>query len=72
MTSSTDRIEKQVVLRAARARVWRAITDSTEFGSWFGVRFDGPFVAGERIVGAITPTSVDAEVAKAQEAHTSA
>jgi uncharacterized protein YndB with AHSA1/START domain len=42
---STDRIEKQVVLRAPMDRVWRAISDSQEFGRWFGVRIDGPFVA---------------------------
>jgi uncharacterized protein YndB with AHSA1/START domain len=42
---STDRIEKRVMLRASLDRVWRAISDSEEFGRWFGVRFDGPFVA---------------------------
>jgi uncharacterized protein YndB with AHSA1/START domain len=30
-----DRIEKQVVLRAPLDRVWRAISDSQEFGQWF-------------------------------------
>jgi len=34
-TSSTDRIEKRVVLRAPRSRVWRAISSAAEFGSWF-------------------------------------
>ena len=34
----TDRIEKQIVLKAPRARVWRAISDKTEFGAWFGDR----------------------------------
>ena len=43
---STDRIEKHVVLRAPLDRVWRAVSDSREFGLWFGVRVDGPFVAG--------------------------
>ena len=33
---STDRIEKSVLLRAPRARVWRALTDAREFGAWFG------------------------------------
>jgi uncharacterized protein YndB with AHSA1/START domain len=69
MASSTDRIEKSVLLRAPRERVWRAISDSKQFGSWFGVEFDGPFVPGESIVGKITPTSVDAEVAKMQEPY---
>ncbi|MBV9358830.1 MAG: SRPBCC family protein [Chloroflexi bacterium] len=53
--SSTDRIHKQVLLRAPRARVWRALADMTEFGGWFGVRLpDGPFVAGARVEGPIT------------------
>ncbi len=69
MATSTDRIEKRVLLRASRERVWRAISDAKQFGSWFGVEFDGPFVAGASIVGKIVPTTVDAEVAKRQEAH---
>lgn len=69
MSSVTDRIEKKVVLRAPRARVWRALTDSSEFGQWFGVRFDGPFRAGAALRGVITPTTVDPEVAKLQEPH---
>ena len=43
---TTDRIEKKILLRASRARVWRALTDSGEFGTWFGVKFDGPFTPG--------------------------
>jgi uncharacterized protein YndB with AHSA1/START domain len=66
MTSATDRIEKKVMLRASRSRVWRAITDSGEFGSWFGMRLDGPFQAGAVLRGAITPTTVDEEVARMQ------
>ncbi|GAB7144312.1 SRPBCC family protein [Mycobacterium riyadhense] len=66
---STDRIEKRVVLRAPLDRVWRAITDSQEFGRWFRVRFDQPFVAGTSITGVITPTVVDDEIGKRQEAH---
>jgi len=67
--SDTDRIVKSIVLNAARERVWRAISDSTQFGSWFGMRFDGPFVAGKRITGRIAPTQVDPDVAKLQESH---
>jgi uncharacterized protein YndB with AHSA1/START domain len=66
---SSDRIEKEVLLRAPLARVWRAISDADEFGRWFGVRFDGPFVAGASVVGVITPTTVDDEVAQAQEPY---
>ncbi|MCV7257306.1 SRPBCC family protein [Mycobacterium shimoidei] len=66
---NTDRIEKQVLLRAPLDRVWRAISDSDQFGQWFGARFDGPFVAGTSVTATITPTTVDDEVAKLQEPH---
>jgi uncharacterized protein YndB with AHSA1/START domain len=69
MAGSTDRIEKTVLLRAPLARVWRAISDAKEFGTWFGVEFDGAFVAGARVTGRIVPTRVDAEVAKAQQPY---
>lgn len=51
--STTDRIEKDLVLRAPRARVWRALTDVAAFGNWFGVRLEGAFVPGERLRGQI-------------------
>ena len=71
MTTSTvpDKIEKQVLLRAPLARVWSAITDSKQFGSWFGVKFNGPFKAGTRIVGAIAPTTVDPTIAEMQKPY---
>lgn len=69
MTKVPDRIEKSIVLHAPLARVWRAISDSREFGAWFGLDVDGPFVAGQRIAARITPTKVDAEVAKSQEPY---
>ncbi len=69
MTGTTDRIEKITVLRAPRERVWHAISDAKQFGSWFGVDFDGPFVAGQHLTGRIVPTSVDAEIAKSQEPY---
>jgi uncharacterized protein YndB with AHSA1/START domain len=53
MTHS-DRIEKQILLRAPLARVWRALTDSAEFGQWFRVKFDGPFVVGKAARGRVT------------------
>src|SRR5947208_8985157 len=52
--SSTDRIEKRAVLRASRARVWRAITDAQEFGAWFRVNLEGTFAKGATIRGKIT------------------
>jgi uncharacterized protein YndB with AHSA1/START domain len=67
MANDTDRIEKKIVLRATRARVWRALTDTKEFGSWFGMKLDGPFEAGAVMRGTIVPTTVDAAVAKMQK-----
>jgi uncharacterized protein YndB with AHSA1/START domain len=69
MAASTDRIEKTVLLRAPLARVWRAISDAREFGTWFGVELDGSFVAGARLTARIVPTKVDPEVAKAQQPY---
>jgi len=45
---STDRIGKKILLRAPRKRIWHALSDSTEFGTWFGMKFDGPFCARRR------------------------
>lgn len=63
------KIEKKVLLKASQSRVWRAIADSQQFGAWFGMKVDGPFVAGKPVKGAIAPTKVDPEIAKAQEPH---
>ena len=52
--TQTDRIEKTIVLRAPRARVWRALTDAREFGEWFRVKLDGQFAEGATIRGRIT------------------
>ena len=53
-TAANDRIEKKVILRAPRSRVWRAITNAEEFGNWFGVKLEGAFVEGATIRGKIT------------------
>ena len=52
--ASTDRIEKEVVLQAPRARVWRALTDVTRFNTWFGVRLGQPFTPGAEVTGEVT------------------
>lgn len=69
MTQVTDRIEKKVLLAATRERVWRAITEADQFGAWFGVEFEGGFVAGQPLKGRMVPTKMDAEVAKSQEPY---
>ncbi len=50
----SDRIEKRIELNAPVSRVWRAITDYREFGEWFRVKLDGPFVPGQVSRGQIT------------------
>ena len=47
----SDRIEKEILLRAPVDRVWRAITDVAEFARWFGVKLDQPFAPGRTITG---------------------
>jgi len=42
-----NRIEKRMELKAPVSRVWRALTDYREFGEWFRVKLDGPFLAGQ-------------------------
>ena len=49
-----DRIEKQIELKAPRARVWRALTDYREFSEWFGVKLENAFVPGQTSSGQIT------------------
>ena len=49
-----DRIEKRIELKASVSRVWRALTDHREFGEWFRVNLEGPFVPGQIARGQIT------------------
>jgi uncharacterized protein YndB with AHSA1/START domain len=49
-----NRIEKRVELKAPVSRVWRALTDYREFGEWFRVKLDGPFVPGQISRGQMT------------------
>jgi uncharacterized protein YndB with AHSA1/START domain len=54
LDTSTDRIERKILLKAPRSRVWRALSDAEEFGRWFGVDFKGQtFVAGKSAHGQI-------------------
>ena len=54
MTSDSDRIVKSVEINASPSRVWRALTDHVEFGEWFRVALEGPFVVGHKTRGNIT------------------
>src|SRR5258708_28309829 len=65
----TNRIEKKILLRAKQGRVWQALTDSREFGSWVGVKLDGACRVGAKVRGMIAPSTVDPESAKTQGPH---
>ena len=65
----TNRIEKTILLRAPLKRVWRAVPDSTEFGNWFGMRFNAPFAPEATMTAVIVPTTVNQEVAKMQKPY---
>jgi uncharacterized protein YndB with AHSA1/START domain len=55
MNTSSDRIERRVLIKGTRARVWRALSNAAEFGDWFGVDFKGKaFIAGQAVQGKIT------------------
>jgi uncharacterized protein YndB with AHSA1/START domain len=55
MGSPTDRIERKILLKAPRARIWRALSNAEEFGNWFGVALQGKsFKAGQRVQGHVT------------------
>ena len=49
-----EKIEKQIEIAAPVSRVWRALTDYSEFGEWFQVALEGPFVAGQWARGRVT------------------
>jgi uncharacterized protein YndB with AHSA1/START domain len=49
-----NRVEKQIELKASVERVWRALTDFNEFGEWFRVKLEGPFVEGQVARGMVT------------------
>jgi uncharacterized protein YndB with AHSA1/START domain len=68
-TQTKDRIQKRILLHAPRSRVWRALSDPNEFGSWFGLKIDGPVSPGSKVTGTIVPTTVDATVAKQQREY---
>jgi uncharacterized protein YndB with AHSA1/START domain len=58
-SQSTDQIQKTVILRAPRSRVWKALTDPTQFGEWFGTKLTGQFVPGQPMRGPITIRGYD-------------
>ena len=67
MASDTDRIVRKILLRAPRERVWNAISDSRQFGTWFGAEFNDAFTPGKSVDGKIVGTKVDAQIAARQQ-----
>jgi uncharacterized protein YndB with AHSA1/START domain len=59
VAQNLDRIEKHINLRAPRSRVWRALTDAKEFGSWFGVQLESEFRPKSMVSGRITIKGFD-------------
>jgi uncharacterized protein YndB with AHSA1/START domain len=62
----SDRIEKTIDLKAPIERVWRAVSDHKEFGTWFQVELEAPFVAGQEARGRITYPGYEHVVWKAK------
>lgn len=53
--SDSDRIERSIIINAPRERVWQALTNAEEFGTWFGADLKGQiFVPGQRARGQMT------------------
>lgn len=66
-TQTSDRIEKQVTLRAPQSRVWKAIADVREFSKWFGFTLAGEFTPGATIRGTVTRTFDEAGMIEHQK-----
>jgi len=71
---STDRIEKKIVLRVPRSRVWRALTNAEEFGAWFGAKLSGSFAPAAVVKAVITSKgyeglTFDLEVERIEPEH---
>ena len=74
-TAVPDRIEKQIELRAPRARVWKALTTAAQFGAWFGAKLEGEFAPGQKIEGRLTirgfeHLTLEIKVEKMEPEHT--
>ncbi len=69
MLNHTDHIQTTYLLRAPHDRVWQAISDAEQFGTWFGAELDGPFAAAARLTGRIVPTKADPGIGRAQKPY---
>src|SRR5258708_3008608 len=53
-TTHADPIEKKILLRAPRSPICRPLTNTEEFGTWFGVKLTSQFAHGARVHGSVT------------------
>jgi uncharacterized protein YndB with AHSA1/START domain len=53
-SEASNRIEREIVIKAQRSKVWLALTDARQFGEWFGVVLSGPFTPGGRVQATVT------------------
>jgi uncharacterized protein YndB with AHSA1/START domain len=53
MSNDTNSLSRSITIKAPRSRVWQALTDSKQFGQWFGVTMETPFHAGKPAYGII-------------------
>ncbi len=52
--TNTDRIEKKILIRAPKSRLWRALTNHQEFGTWFRAKLERGFAVGQPVTGKVT------------------
>lgn len=50
----TNQVQRSINIKVPAERLWRAITNSAEFGTWFGVTLDGEFIVGQVTRGTFT------------------
>lgn len=65
--NAASRIEKSIELKAPVSRVWNAVTDAGEFGRWFGIELDGPFVEGKAVAGTFRQSLNEAAIIEYQK-----
>ena len=49
MTTAALDIERQILIKAPRSRVWRALTSSQDFAKWFSAEVRDSFEPGKRL-----------------------
>jgi uncharacterized protein YndB with AHSA1/START domain len=59
-TTDTNTVERSILIKGSRERVWRALTNAEEFGAWFGANLSGQvFEPGRRARGLMTEPGME-------------